>query len=649
MTGKRKVVKKPSPGQQGNQNVGRRRKAALQYIKEMPLDILFEIFVCLEPRDLLRISRTSKDLRNILMSKSSLFIWRTSRKNASVPDPFPRMSEPAFAHLLFDPHCHFCSTAIVQTIIWEAMCRCCNRCLDSAFMAGSDVDDELYQKRLRVPDEMWRLFPRFIPVTIENQKNFTVYRTFILFNNTHYLHGDEPDRDMDGSYLRSETRRIIRSYEELTVEQRQQWLQAEVEVTEAQVKHILECRKWQSNEYKRQEIGRDAAKEERFKAVVQRLEDAGWKEDLSLPRVREKLRYHKLVNQPKPLTDRIWRNIAPKLDEFFRVEIPGVVKAEQHRIRRLRIQALISFLSEHEQHLPRDLAMPALSDIVLWQPIRTIIEAYPVTVSTSRSIFDAVTPQLPSFIQDWNDSGTQIVLESLQRHRPRSTKDDLLLSTSLFRCTKSECRASESIFSYPAILFHICTKDSPLPEEWGWFPTPAMMGAGRKLLTGFSSPSLQVEIELNAALTSESICQLSDLDPATTTLDSMFKFNPIVECRACMTKDGNRLFMRWTTAIYHTHYRDFRAITAVERSNVELRERGTNERIPCPIRCKHCTFKAKKTQNIKKHLSSSHGISSIQDEDWEFRPLSDPIEPETGPTSVWIPARTPSKWVIHQT
>ncbi|KAE9389351.1 hypothetical protein BT96DRAFT_766429, partial [Gymnopus androsaceus JB14] len=62
-----------------------------------------QIFMHLEPGDLLQLARTSKDLRNVLMSKSSESIWRTAREN--IEPGLPRLpddlSEPEYAHLLF--------------------------------------------------------------------------------------------------------------------------------------------------------------------------------------------------------------------------------------------------------------------------------------------------------------------------------------------------------------------------------------------------------------------------------------------------------------------------------------------------------------------------------------------------------------------
>ncbi|KAF9257118.1 hypothetical protein L218DRAFT_796271, partial [Marasmius fiardii PR-910] len=66
-----------------------------------------QIFGHLEPFDLLHLSRTDKDLRNLLMSKTSpLSVWKSARKNVTLHDPAPYMSEPAFAHVIFECRCH---------------------------------------------------------------------------------------------------------------------------------------------------------------------------------------------------------------------------------------------------------------------------------------------------------------------------------------------------------------------------------------------------------------------------------------------------------------------------------------------------------------------------------------------------------------
>ena len=56
--------------------------------------------------DLVNLARTNKALRQVLMSRKSIWVWLVVRRNAgatTVPDPPNDMSEPAWALLLFGP------------------------------------------------------------------------------------------------------------------------------------------------------------------------------------------------------------------------------------------------------------------------------------------------------------------------------------------------------------------------------------------------------------------------------------------------------------------------------------------------------------------------------------------------------------------
>ncbi|KAF9065329.1 hypothetical protein BDP27DRAFT_1450236 [Rhodocollybia butyracea] len=76
-------------------------------VKDIPLEVIFEVFCYLEPGDLLRLARTSRDLRGILMSKTSESIWCTAHKNVEDLPPHPKdLNEPRYAHLLFEAYCH---------------------------------------------------------------------------------------------------------------------------------------------------------------------------------------------------------------------------------------------------------------------------------------------------------------------------------------------------------------------------------------------------------------------------------------------------------------------------------------------------------------------------------------------------------------
>lgn len=65
-----------------------------------------QIFGHLKPLDLLHLARTTKDLRAILMARSSTSIWKHARSQFDdLPDCPDDLSEPRYAELLFGKAC----------------------------------------------------------------------------------------------------------------------------------------------------------------------------------------------------------------------------------------------------------------------------------------------------------------------------------------------------------------------------------------------------------------------------------------------------------------------------------------------------------------------------------------------------------------
>ncbi|KAF9010865.1 hypothetical protein BDZ89DRAFT_905262, partial [Hymenopellis radicata] len=85
----------------------RNGRGRLRQFAEAPVDVLFVIFSHLEPLDLLRMSRTTKALRSLLMDKSSRTVWKSAfLAMGGLPPIIEGLSEPQYANLLFDSHCH---------------------------------------------------------------------------------------------------------------------------------------------------------------------------------------------------------------------------------------------------------------------------------------------------------------------------------------------------------------------------------------------------------------------------------------------------------------------------------------------------------------------------------------------------------------
>lgn len=98
--------------------------------------------------DLLNLARTSKPFKQLLVDRTAARFWRAARENIKgLPDCPSFLSEPAYANLCFDAHCHVCHGKLsevtvysskfqnclkpnIQTVHWEVKARYCQPCMN---------------------------------------------------------------------------------------------------------------------------------------------------------------------------------------------------------------------------------------------------------------------------------------------------------------------------------------------------------------------------------------------------------------------------------------------------------------------------------------------------------------------------------------
>lgn len=121
-------MEKPVPAKKSRKKTGK-----LAALPEMPLDILYEVLGCscscwtrglttrerdqifghMCPYDILRLSRTTKAFRRVLMSRSSRSIWTQAFLAIPGLPPCPSwITEPQYAQLAFDNYCYASCTSV---------------------------------------------------------------------------------------------------------------------------------------------------------------------------------------------------------------------------------------------------------------------------------------------------------------------------------------------------------------------------------------------------------------------------------------------------------------------------------------------------------------------------------------------------------
>ncbi|KAI0329839.1 hypothetical protein GY45DRAFT_1337187 [Cubamyces sp. BRFM 1775] len=103
----------------------------LTHILDLPCDLFYEVASHLRPYDILQLSRSSKELRAILLSRKSRGIWVAARRNMvpPMPDcPEEHLSEPRYAQLFYERTCDACGVNQSLDVDYALAVRFCRAC-----------------------------------------------------------------------------------------------------------------------------------------------------------------------------------------------------------------------------------------------------------------------------------------------------------------------------------------------------------------------------------------------------------------------------------------------------------------------------------------------------------------------------------------
>ncbi|KAF7374995.1 F-box domain-containing protein [Mycena sanguinolenta] len=531
---RRKVVKSTAARDQKVKRV-RGRRGILSSLREFPLDIVAEIFGHLNPMDLLNLARTTKEIRGILMSRSSTFIWKESRSHVEgLPDPPRDLSEPQYANLCFSTHCHQCLAIPVSTIIWSARMRLCKKCIEAQFGNLECVTDktklELNLLRSLVPsyrEPRWRRTQELFSIDVATR----LKEESAAFRENGTLQMSDP-------------------------KYKAWFTQKEDEMKEIKA-HAELCVGWAANRTSERRNELDDARALRKEAIVERLTALGWGEEILLHKYE--FSYHKLVNQPKKLTDRIWKNIEAPLVELLTDLKAKRLAAVRARIMRERRLFAAQVYNKFREALPPDVVCPAKIDVLQTEPFRVVIEDTPVDpevedILTEES-FTAAISSLPEFSADWRQRKEEELVKIMQKIRPDSVKADLHLATTFFTCSPTnpvmprmplKIRVPLSIPA-PLSLSTILVHPSTMAMRSGvWDPDSLERTLTEEAWNAAGRVRLHEQAQRNARF----VVEACGLDPDITTSTEMDDINPALECLNCSGED-DRLVMRWIRATYH--------------------------------------------------------------------------------------------------
>ncbi|KAE9405936.1 hypothetical protein BT96DRAFT_1015197 [Gymnopus androsaceus JB14] len=254
--------------------------------KDAPVEIFLEVFTHLDPGDLLRLARTSKNLRDMLMSKSSESIWRATRLN----------------------YCDLYLKGTSTSPFWDLRVRCCNDCIYEvcASQLALGIVVQLIVYSLETECEVQEdINPRLKPLLLG----------FMYFNGNVFRAGPA------SCHMSSIARKYQAQFAALQGHDEQEaWLQQIKNVREKALEHRDLYYKWLDSRYTARTDELKAIRKQRKADILDQLDELGWREEAELMINQwgtDRLSKHKLVNQSKKLTDRVWNNMKTELVQIL--------------------------------------------------------------------------------------------------------------------------------------------------------------------------------------------------------------------------------------------------------------------------------------------------------------------------------------------
>ncbi|KAI0730866.1 hypothetical protein C8Q76DRAFT_792993 [Earliella scabrosa] len=570
-------------------------------LTKLPVELKTEICSHLHPRDLCSLIRTCKTFKELLLDRrSQKSVWNQALQARDLPTrpSFVRMSDPAWVHLLFSPHCHHCGAPDVDEVVWEWLKRYCQNCL----VLPTIVDDarELVES----------IDPRISLGDICNYHGLWRYDTAILYSKAQVDACVAECRallqDPNASRNRNDAlRSFIRSRQTITIGMRN---------------YSDDCRQWAGREEK-------SHRYRRLEELLDRLRQNGWGQEVDFlgeqgcrNRIADHYPFNGMLAGRSPLP---WRQLMPRAYELFR-------QVRKERVWTERLQALEEAILAHYVQLPRTPQMdirPPYIEFALMKECRVLAQATLTRTITS----DDFTAIIPGLADRWFAEKADMLRSRLQTHLRSSpdVKDPLELAVAVWVCRHCNAR-----LRFPAVLAHPCAYQ--WPDQDAFAPSVSeLLGSAHyvhtaTLLTCDRDKDGKTSIPFNAvnffhdeqevADVLSEIVQTLGLDPTCTLATDLDRCQARLYCRRC--NDPRRAF-GWEAALFHSisevnhwgttyRHREWTRVSDNELPLVQRVEAAKHvlsfDAHPSALwACSLCINFNARGYVMKKHLESLHG------------------------------------------
>ncbi|KAH8103285.1 hypothetical protein BXZ70DRAFT_715126 [Cristinia sonorae] len=420
-------------------------ETTLGVLPKMPLEVLYGILSYLMPKDILAMTRTSKNFCQILLSTNASRVWKEARERLQMPSCPYWMSEFAWAGLFFGNTCQVCDAKNIHKV---------------DFMILSLV------VRSKIPSRL----PQVDDVTLH----------FVVYTNVGPNSGGKPstsqfywDTDVESMALRLATRQRTHQGPPDAEKRLEKFRNERI----ARLSYLHEHhRLWKDwlDDYRLQKQQEENAKQtRRIEQIKQRFMINGYEEeDITF------LDDHEEGKGKAEVTDKVWERIRRKLEPQISERRKMRLATHSADVRVARCSIIQHRYSKYKKavHPSQWKYFPPTLAVTLLKPFRTIVEKDP-TAAIPEEVYDNLHKQLPELLVMRADKSKARLVDLLttntyynQTEAP--PPDAINLVTSVFRCSRSHAEAASSgleyhyLFGWDDIATHYCNDDD-YAAFWG--------------------------------------------------------------------------------------------------------------------------------------------------------------------------------------
>ncbi|GAA6035129.1 hypothetical protein JCM8097_006379 [Rhodosporidiobolus ruineniae] len=302
---------------------GKGRKSKLQAFNTMPLDVLATIMMELDTKTVLAMSRTCSAFRSLLHSSQSGSIWKASRLNTVGKLPELQggdLKDWEYASLVFDSTCHVCHKTRAPTVDYALRARGCAVCMRGNSLQRSKMyehfSDEVYTL---APESHWGL-------------DFTTGQPLKFFWVPTLRHITKRLEEIQGK-----------------PDELKAYVAAKKQARKFCLKDSSAIKAWEARRLAKERNEKENAGFNRRRKLKAKFMELGYTVDELYCDAFEE---HSLVNQPRDLTELIWKKVKDPLIAVLEEERARRAQREAARLMKARADALEPFYDGQHNAVP---------------------------------------------------------------------------------------------------------------------------------------------------------------------------------------------------------------------------------------------------------------------------------------------------------